>query len=91
MELQPDRVAEGIAISGRMLNWPSGGLIVKPARIPMDRLTESSEIASAIEFIASTDASFITGRVRVVDGGQTAVEKFQLSRTEMAHEPFEAQ
>jgi len=39
--------------------------------VPMDRLGLSEELASAIVFIASDGASFITGHVLNVDGGKT--------------------
>ena len=39
--------------------------------VPMDRLGMSEEIANAIVFIASDEASFITGHVLNVDGGKT--------------------
>jgi NAD(P)-dependent dehydrogenase (short-subunit alcohol dehydrogenase family) len=38
----------------------------------MGRLGLSEEVARAIVFIASDEASFITGRVLNVDGGKTA-------------------
>jgi meso-butanediol dehydrogenase/(S,S)-butanediol dehydrogenase/diacetyl reductase len=40
--------------------------------IPMHRIGHASEIASAVAFLASEDASFITGVNLVVDGGVTA-------------------
>src|ERR1700691_1635896 len=40
--------------------------------VPMDRLGRSEELANAIVFIASDEASFITGHVLHVDGGHTA-------------------
>jgi len=39
---------------------------------PMARLGESSEVAAAILFLASDDASFITGAILPVDGGYLA-------------------
>jgi NAD(P)-dependent dehydrogenase (short-subunit alcohol dehydrogenase family) len=39
---------------------------------PMGRIGEPSEVASAIVFLASDDASFITGAVLPVDGGYLA-------------------
>jgi NAD(P)-dependent dehydrogenase (short-subunit alcohol dehydrogenase family) len=39
--------------------------------VPMDRLGRSEEIADGIVFIASDEASFITGHVLNVDGGLT--------------------
>jgi NAD(P)-dependent dehydrogenase (short-subunit alcohol dehydrogenase family) len=40
--------------------------------VPMGRFAEPSEIAAAIAFLASDDASFITASTFVVDGGITA-------------------
>jgi NAD(P)-dependent dehydrogenase (short-subunit alcohol dehydrogenase family) len=41
------------------------------AGVPMGRLGLSEELANAIVFIASDEASFITGHILNVDGGQT--------------------
>jgi NAD(P)-dependent dehydrogenase (short-subunit alcohol dehydrogenase family) len=40
--------------------------------VPMGRLGRSEELANAIMFIASNEASFITGHILNVDGGHTA-------------------
>ena len=40
--------------------------------VPMGRLGLSEEVANAIVFIASDEASFITGHILNVDGGKTA-------------------
>jgi len=42
------------------------------ARIPMGRFAAPSEIAQAVLFLASDEASYITGSDLVVDGGMTA-------------------
>lgn len=42
------------------------------ARIPLGRLAQSAEIAAGIAFLASGDASYMTGAELVVDGGYTA-------------------
>ena len=42
------------------------------SEVPMARLGLSEELANAIVFIASDEASFITGHVLNVDGGHTA-------------------
>ena len=40
--------------------------------VPMGRLGLTEELANAIVFIASDEASFITGHILNVDGGKTA-------------------
>jgi NAD(P)-dependent dehydrogenase (short-subunit alcohol dehydrogenase family) len=42
------------------------------SRVPLARMGLSEELANAVVFIASDDASFITGHVLNVDGGLTA-------------------
>jgi NAD(P)-dependent dehydrogenase (short-subunit alcohol dehydrogenase family) len=45
---------------------------VAKVTVPMGPLGLSEELANAIVFIASDEASFITGHVLNVDGGKTA-------------------
>jgi NAD(P)-dependent dehydrogenase (short-subunit alcohol dehydrogenase family) len=42
------------------------------ARIPLGRFARAEEIAGAVLFLASDDASFVTGTELIVDGGATA-------------------
>jgi NAD(P)-dependent dehydrogenase (short-subunit alcohol dehydrogenase family) len=41
------------------------------AEVPMGRLARAEELANAIVFIASDQASYITGHIFNVDGGHT--------------------
>jgi glucose 1-dehydrogenase len=42
------------------------------SRIPLDRAAEPAEVAAVHAFLASDDASYVTGALYVVDGGLTA-------------------
>ncbi len=59
-------LAEGLTGHEELMTaWLDGGL-------PMARPAQPAEVASAIAFLASTDASYINGHNLVVDGGTTA-------------------
>jgi NAD(P)-dependent dehydrogenase (short-subunit alcohol dehydrogenase family) len=40
---------------------------------PLGRVAQAAEIAAAVAFLASEDASLVTGAVIVVDGGRTGI------------------
>jgi len=51
---------------------PEGFLAMLVAGHPIGRIGRAEEIAAAVSFLASDDASFITGAILPVDGGYTA-------------------
>ena len=72
----PGLVATGLARNSRQLHDVSTSAGSAPSerlRIPMERAADPSEIARAVAFLCSDDASFITGVALPVDGGYTAI------------------
>ncbi|MDE3102922.1 MAG: SDR family oxidoreductase [Chloroflexota bacterium] len=47
------------------------GFAYRVARTPLGRLADPNDIAAAVSFLASDNASFVTGQLLCVDGGQT--------------------
>src|SRR5436190_14979739 len=56
------------AVGPKLMEYLNGSF----ARVPMRRLVKPSEVAAAFAFLASDDASAITGQNLVVDCGLTA-------------------
>jgi 2-keto-3-deoxy-L-fuconate dehydrogenase len=59
---------KGMAMSGD----PEGFLAMLVGGHPIGRIGRAEEVASAVGFLASDEASFITGAILAVDGGYTA-------------------
>ena len=41
---------------------------------PMNRIAKASEVAEAVQFLASDAAAFMTGQIMTVDGGRTLLD-----------------
>ena len=57
----------------RLMDDPEAGTAWLNARVPMARLGRPEEVAKAVCFLASDDASYITGTQLIVDGGYLCV------------------
>ena len=72
----PGKVQTGLRENTATLSGPSTRQAPVPAtwiRPPQDRVAEPAELAGAIAFLLSADASFITGAALAVDGGYTSI------------------
>lgn len=79
LELAPDDVTINAVLPGSVATEGLDGLgeeaIAKMvACIPQRRLGTPADIAAAVMFFASEQASFVTGQALIVDGGQTLPE-----------------
>jgi 3-oxoacyl-[acyl-carrier protein] reductase len=65
-------IAPGLFDAGMALRMDHRAREARLELVPMGRVGRSEELASAVAFLASDDASYITGHTLVVDGGMTA-------------------
>ena len=72
--LRVNAVAPGTVETGLTLGLASSDELAAlgAARVPLGRLGRPSEIAAAVTFLSSSEASYVTGHVLVVDGGWLA-------------------
>ena len=57
----------------RLMDDPAAGRAYLDAGVPLRRLGTAAEIAAVIVFLASQDASYLTGTAVMADGGSTAI------------------
>jgi NAD(P)-dependent dehydrogenase (short-subunit alcohol dehydrogenase family) len=57
----------------RLMDDPAAGAAYLQADVPQRRLGSADEVAAVIVFLASDDASYLTGAAVPVDGGITAI------------------
>lgn len=70
-------VAPGGVMTNRLRDAIAGNPDLRPALIaatPLGRIGATEEAAEAALFLASNDASFITGQIITVDGGRSALD-----------------
>lgn len=63
-------VAPGVIDAGMMRAWSDEKRAQSLAAIPMHRLGRSEEVAEVVAFLASDRASYVTGQLIAVNGGQ---------------------
>jgi NAD(P)-dependent dehydrogenase (short-subunit alcohol dehydrogenase family) len=77
LELAPERIRVNAVVPGpiatpMVLRDDDPAARERLSRTPVGRIGEPEDIADAVLFLASEEASFITGAELTVDGGQTA-------------------
>lgn len=74
--IRVNAVAPGWILTQLLMDGISMGIVSEKqikAAVPMKRLADVREIAEPIVFLASEEASYVTGQTLFVDGGQTAL------------------
>jgi 3-oxoacyl-[acyl-carrier protein] reductase len=57
----------------RLMDDPATGRAYLDSGVPLHRLGTADEVAAVAVFLASSDASYLTGTAVTVDGGSTAI------------------
>lgn len=57
----------------RLMDDPAAGLAYLESGVPLRRVGTAEEVAAVVVFLASPDASYLTGAAVPVDGGSTAI------------------
>lgn len=70
--IRVNAVAPGIFDTGMAQRMDHRARDARLQSVPMGRAGRSEELASVVTFLASDEASYITGQTLVVDGGMTA-------------------
>jgi len=65
-----------ILTEGVLEHQPQSFVDAQRAAVPLRRLGRPQDVASAVRFLVSDEAGYITGQTLVIDGGQTLPEMF---------------
>ena len=70
--IRVNAVCPGVTATEILANLPQDTIEMLTARVPLGRMTTPEEVASLTLFLASDEASGITGAAYIIDGGRSA-------------------